>query len=101
MLKRLRFLLATTAVLALAPVSSALAEHCDNVCSCSTTCNTGCTNDQGLWTTCGRGWDCRGTCFQADPRASVTQDEAPRDDTSALVCSEEHRDVELPDSAEG
>lgn len=96
MRKLLRFLLATSAVLTLAPIASARAESCETACTCATPCGTSCTHDQGGWITCDRwGGDCIGRCFKPEPTPSVaTRDEEPRDEASGQVCSEEHPEQE-------
>ena len=102
MRKLARLLLATTAVLTFAPTAASALDSCDAVCSCTSSCSQSCRiGTTGATITCGRWGDCITLCNPpVDMTASVTQDEAQQDDTSAPVCSETQRDAELSVSVE-
>lgn len=101
MRKLLRFLLAATAVLTLAPTAaSALPSPCYAVCDSTSDCSDICYSSGGL-STCGD-W---GICASAreepsEETASVTRDEALRYDEAAPVCSEPRQATESLASAE-
>lgn len=94
MSKLLRLLLATTAVLTLAPTATSALDDCDNVCSCTSSCSQTCRAGNNTIVTCGRWGDCITLCNPPDRTLSVTQEKAQQDDTSAPVCSETQRDAE-------
>ncbi|QSQ25823.1 hypothetical protein JY651_13210 [Pyxidicoccus parkwayensis] len=95
----LKSLLATASFLALAPLpASALPNPCDQVCRCTSSCNTLCTIG-GSVVTCGFDGICIGQCAAPSEQQASVAEEPRASDEAAPVC-EEPQAAESAPSAE-